>query len=162
MEKEKKFPEVKTDPNALSDHPNANDLNLRIFNSITGAAIIGVVLNELHDSFLVALPSRLFANKEQRLIEPYMPVKFVRMMKGSIVNMIPCYGEFEAFYIHYLLSEGKEQYPELIKTPFEDQLRGRFEQIKTAIVPPTEGQSVQQEEGPDSIVVPPGSNRYRH
>jgi hypothetical protein len=164
MDAEDKFPEVKTSHQALMEHSDGNDLNLRIVNSITGSSLMCVVLEELHDSFLVALPSRLLANKEQRLVEPHMPVRFARMFKPCIISMIPCYGEFEAFYLHYLLTKGNEHYPELYTVTFTAKLQKRFDAIKEGyFVKKDPAPLVQSEENTaDPIVMPLGTGRYKH
>jgi hypothetical protein len=114
----------------LEDHNTAEDLKLRIFNTLSGNSIIGIVLKETPDSFLVALPSKLMAVKDKRAIEPYMPIRFCRMHKATILTTIPCFGEFEIFYIQYLLSEGRGQYPDVIGGAYESRLKQRYDQLK--------------------------------
>lgn len=160
------FPEVETKISDLLDHNTASDLKLRIFNTVASSSILAIVLQETADSFLVALPCRLMANGDKRLIEPQMPVRFARFMKPTILYVTPCFGEFEVFYIRHLLDQGKEQYPELITGEFAQKLVDRFEKLKEqaiqikqdleAIAGPV------QDEEPNAAMMQPPAGKYKH
>jgi hypothetical protein len=161
------FPEIETEVEDLIDHDHAGDLRLRIFNTLSGSSIIGVVVKEIEDSFLVALPSKLMAVQDKRAIEPYMPIRFCRMHKATILTTIPCFGEFEVFYIQYLLDVGKQQYPELFTKEFEERLVARFKKLKRIAeelkqeLESLSGKVTEQKDlGSDIIGVPAG--KYKH
>lgn len=165
MTEEKKFPETRTTGDSLMNHVDGSDLNLRILNMITGTSLMSVVLEESYDSFLVALPSRLMALEAQRMVEPHMPVKLARIMKSAVITVIPCYGEFEFFYIEYLLNTGKKEFPELFTESFESKLKGRFGKIKDIMSKKESKPAPPAKEEPaagDSIVMQPSPTKYRH
>src|SRR5437870_2152032 len=123
------FPEVETTVDDLVNHNAAGDLRLRIFNTLSGNSILAIVMKETEDSFLVALPSKLMAIQDKRAIEPYMPIRFCRFFKPTIISAIPCFGEFEVFYTQYLLEQGAQQYPEIFTKDYVKRLEKRFEQL---------------------------------
>lgn len=161
------FPEVDTNWDDILDHENASDLKLRIFNTVAGSSILAIVLRETEDSFLVGLPCRLLASKDKKLIEPQMPVRFARFMKPTILYVTPCFGEFEIFYIKYLLGEGKLQYPEVITSEYEERLQERFnELLDTATKLKEKFESIAKseiaKEEPDLALMAPPSDKYKH
>jgi hypothetical protein len=124
------YPEVETVPSDLVDHNQSQDLNIRIMNTLSGSSVICIVMEEMDDSFLVALPCKLVAKGETKVIEPYILQKFVRMFTSTIITAIPCFGEFELFYIEWLLENGNSLYPEYVDGPFLEELRARLRRIK--------------------------------
>jgi hypothetical protein len=101
------FPKVETTLSDLEDHNTAEDLKLRIFNTLSGNSIIGIVLKETPDSFLVALPSKLMAVKDKRAIEPYMPIRFCRMHKATILTQYRVLESLKYFIFNiYSVKEG--------------------------------------------------------
>jgi hypothetical protein len=84
----------------------SRDLKLRIITLVSGSSVMGVILQELEDSFLVGLPSKIYEIGDKRSVEPFLPVPYMRFFKSTILHIIPCYGEFEVYYIRYLMKEG--------------------------------------------------------
>lgn len=161
------FPQVDTTWDDILNHEQAVDLKLRIFNTVASSSIIAIVIKETEDSFLVGLPCRLMANGDKRLIEPQMPVRFARFMKPTILYITPCFGEFEIFYIRYLLDQGKEQYPEFINEAFAKKLSERFNVLtEEATKLKKELESLAEEEGPKDpnslAIMAPAVGKYKH
>jgi hypothetical protein len=90
----------------------------RIFNlnNSNGTTMLGVLMEETDDSFLVGLPSRLIQNDGVYKVEPYLPVKFARFFKNSIVSTMFLFDKFYDTYIEYLQTRGKEIFPELVES----------------------------------------------
>lgn len=89
----------------------------RIFNlnNANGTTMLGVLIEETDDSFLVGLPSRLIQAEEGLKVEPYLSVKFARFFKTSIVSVMFLFDKFYDSYIEYLQTRGREIFPELIE-----------------------------------------------
>lgn len=97
----------------------------RIFieNSDKKSTILGFLLEETEDSFLVALPSKLVivedASREgeepvrYKQIVPYLPVPYCRLLKSSIFAVSYPFSEFKENFDIYLSSEGLNLYPEI-------------------------------------------------
>lgn len=97
----------------LMEHSHQNgDLGLRIVTSVTGSSIICVIQQENADSFLALLPSRLLAADDKFMIEAYMAVPFIRIMKATSVSVVPAFGDFEFYYTDFLIKRGKELCPQ--------------------------------------------------
>jgi hypothetical protein len=120
----------------LASHQTiTKELKLRIINLLSGSSILGIILREQDDSFLVGLPSKLMAYDDLRVVEPYMPVPVIRIFKPTILSLIPVYGEFEIYYIRYILKEGKEVLEDLdfssnLGPAFENRLKERANHIR--------------------------------
>ncbi len=163
------YPEIDTTSSDLVDHNKSTDLNLRIMNILSGSSLLCVVMEELSDSFLVALPCKLVAYKDKKAVEPYLPVQFVRIMKPTVLMVMPCFGEFEAFYIDWLLVNGNNLFPEFIDELYLTAFKERFSAIKkeaTALAGNLESIANTPEERKDdsstpSIITPPDS-KYKH
>lgn len=123
------FAEIITDPSDLMDHNESEDLNLRILNTLSGNSLLCVVMEESVDSFLVALPCKLMSYGEKRVIETYLPVKFVRFFKPTLLAAIPMFGEFEQFYIKWLLENGNNLFPDFIEEEAVGLLQKRYDDI---------------------------------
>lgn len=158
------FPEVETDPSDLADHNKSTDLNLRILNTLSGSSLLCIIMEELEDSFLVALPCKLMAYGEKKVIEPYMPVRFVRFFKPTLLAAIPCFGEFELFYIKWLLANGNNLFPKFIVEEAVNALQKRYDVITSEakdLVQNLESIAEKKEDVPMPIIAPPDS-RYKH
>jgi hypothetical protein len=165
MNKLELFPEIETTEADLLDHNEAVDLKLRIFNTVAGSTVMVVVLRETAHSFLVALPCKLLASGDRRLVEPLMPVRFCRFMKATLPYVVPCYGEFELYYIRFLVEQGKALYPSLFENGFEEKLKARLEKlVKRAEEMRKELDEIASKElsDPDSPIMAPPINKYKH
>lgn len=77
--------------------------------------LLGFVLSETADSFLVALPSRLVKSEEDGSlkIEPFIDVPFLRVVKSNVIMVMHLFGEFLVPFNEYLEKEGAERYPSI-------------------------------------------------
>lgn len=163
------FFDTSTKPSDLLNHNLATDLKLRILNTLSGASLMGVVAQETRDSFLVILPSRLLENGIKRVVEPHVPVRFGRFQKSTILSTIPCFGEFEAYYIQYLLTTGMDVFPEFFKPVYIKKLTKRLLALKVVLDKLNEEAELKKkklkEESETATVntIPAqGSTKYRH
>lgn len=86
---------------------------LFILNNSSQTNLLGVLLEENDDSFLVGLLSRLLEVDEGTRIEPFIKVPYLRLMKNSVMTVLFLFGIFKEKYIPYLIEEGEALYPEL-------------------------------------------------
>lgn len=120
----------------LLDSNNAMDLKMRIFNTVSGSSIIGIVVEETEDSFLVVLPAKLMLYGEepnqQKVIEAHVPLPFTRMMKSTIMIIMPIFGEYEFYYTQYIRDLGKKASAGLLNDDYYKRLDVRIENILEA------------------------------
>lgn len=85
----------------------------RIFtlNNSSSTTLLGVVLEENDDSFLVGIPSRLLDSDNGMRIEPFVAVPYLRLMKSSVLSVLFLFGVFREKYLPYLIERGVELYP---------------------------------------------------
>jgi hypothetical protein len=80
-----------------------------IFNTVAGISVMSVILEELEDSFIVGLPSRLIRQKAGSITaEPYLPELISRFYKSTLLNHVPISGTFELPYLTYLMDNGEK------------------------------------------------------
>ena len=100
--------------------------DIRVFNRTSdGQSVVGILLQEISDSFLVGLPARLLKHSESDTItaEAFIPFPYARLMKSNISEITPVFGIFEFPYLAYLKEVALVEYPE-----YEDFLpEGTFE-----------------------------------
>lgn len=161
------FPPVDTTPDDLMDHNNSSDLNLRILNTLSGSSLLCAIMEEHEDSFLVALPCKLVTYGDVRAIEQYIMFPFMRIPKPAILGIIPCFGEFEKYYVEWLLQNGNNQFPQFIGEEYITALQARFETIKgevnklqNSLVDIARKEEETKSTSP-SIIAPPES-KYKH
>lgn len=87
----------------------------RIFtlNNVNSTTMLGVLLEETEDSFLVGLPSRLIDSEAGLKIDPFMSVPYMRLIKNSVLSVLYPFGVFKEKYIPYLIEQGPTIYPEI-------------------------------------------------
>jgi hypothetical protein len=73
--------------------------------------LLGYVLIETGDSFLVALPSRLLEVEGVKQIQAFIEVPYCRLQKTSVSMVIPMFGEFKQYFDKYIREEGAKRYP---------------------------------------------------
>lgn len=126
------YPDVKTTAQDLMDHEvPTKDLKLRVLNILSGTSLLGIIMQETEDSFLVGLPCKLMEYENKKAVQPYIPIPFIRVFKTTIIVALPCFGEFEIFYIKWLLDHGKYLYPDLVCPAYEDKLKERLSDLKS-------------------------------
>lgn len=93
-----------------------SNLGIRIFNlnNQAGTSLLGIVLFENDDSFLVGLPSKLLKKDDKYKVELYMPVQSIRLMKSSVSIVSMPFTPFEEHYLEFLDTEGRDLYPEVV------------------------------------------------
>lgn len=95
------------------------DAGPRIFvlSNAEATTLLGVMLEETDDSFLVAIPSKLVhgpkGKESDHQVVPFIPVPYLRVFKSSLMTTMFLYGEYEDKYLAYLQEHGEEIYPEL-------------------------------------------------
>lgn len=100
----------------------------RIFtlNNVNSTTVLGVVMTETDDSFLVALPSRLTEQAEHHpdgsvivtgppVVVPLSSEAYLRLMKNAVLGVSHMYGIFREKYLEYINTEGKKLYPEVFE-----------------------------------------------
>lgn len=90
--------------------------DLRIFTLNNNSPILGILLQENEDSFLVGLPTRFSKDKESgsMFLEGVIPFPYFRIFKSSLFNIAPLYGVFSTTYTKYLQEVGLVNHPEFI------------------------------------------------
>ena len=78
-----------------------------------GTTLLGFVLSETDDSFLVALPSRLIDKEGEKVIEAFINVPFLRLLKSAVSMVIPPFADFKECFDKYLAESGALRYPDM-------------------------------------------------
>lgn len=96
-------------------------LGTRVFslNNTNGTTLVGVVVSETDDSFMVGLPARLLktteGDNERFRIEPFSPEPYIRLIKYNVTFVTFAFGIFKTAYDTYLDTVGRDDFPELIE-----------------------------------------------
>lgn len=120
----------------MGNYESETDAGLRIFNTVSGLSLMGIVLQEQDDSFLIGLPAKLMVYPErgpERVVEPHVPVPFIRSFKHTMLTVMPLFGEYEAYYTNYLLKEGLKIYPEIFTEKFLTILNNRLKFVRKTL-----------------------------
>lgn len=84
-----------------------------ILNNATQTNMLGVLIEETDDSFLVGLPSRLLEAEKGVQVEPFVQVPYLRLMKTSVSTILYLFGIFKDKYLSYLIEHGATLYPDI-------------------------------------------------
>lgn len=84
-----------------------------ILNNATQTNMLGVLIEETDDSFLVGLPSRLLETEDGVRVEPFVRVPFLRLMKTSVSTVLYLFDIFKEKYLAYLIEHGTALYPDI-------------------------------------------------
>ncbi len=104
-----------------------------VLNTANCPSIAAVVMEETDDSFLVAAAARIVESEgEKAHAEAYSPIPYFRIMKGSVIGVMPLFGVFYEAYTPYLISQGDSIYTKLI--PVVDYLRSKTESFIDPVV----------------------------
>lgn len=100
--------------------------NYVIFNTVAGISIMGLIMEEIADSFIVGLPARLIKDKGTLRADPYVPTGTARFFKSTLLNYIELTDDFELPYLLYVIENSDK-----IELPEEelDVLKARVEEI---------------------------------
>lgn len=117
----------------MGDTIKSNHTQIRILNNVAGSSVLGIIMEETEDSFLVAAPSRLVSyNKDSSLdlqIEPYVPVPFARFFKSTLLSVTPAFREFEVAYIDYILKNYDTLFEGIFPPEERENLEKRWAQV---------------------------------
>ncbi len=106
-----------------------------VFNNAESTTLLGVMLEETDDSFLVAIPSKLIhgpkGKETEHIVVPFIPVPYIRVMKSALMTTMYLYGEYAEKYIAYLKERGEDIYPELqdVMESIREQLEDTEEEL---------------------------------
>lgn len=94
----------------------SSSIGIRVFNlnNQSGTTLIGVVMFENEDSFLVALPSKLLKKDDDYKVDLYVPIDMVRLMKSNITLLSHPFSPFEEHYLEFLDTYGREVCPDIV------------------------------------------------
>lgn len=127
----------------IEEEPTEEDILLyssypgpRIFvqNTDPSINIFGLLLEENDDSFLVGLPARIKETTEGLVVEPFVPVPYFRLMKSGILHVMYTFGVFDEKYMEYLMTKGREIYPEI--SEYIEEGDNQTEPAEAAVVKP--------------------------
>jgi hypothetical protein len=151
--------------------------DLRVINTVLGSSVLGIILKELPDSFLVGLPGKLVRQHvvdgssgefldESLVVQEFVPPSEIRLFKSTLLSMLPLFDDFEYFYLQYLLTEGIEKCPDMISDTDKEILTRRLEDCGYIVAPAeqaAEDPSEREDRGPspDSFLVLTG-DKTRH
>lgn len=104
---------------STSDEPRIFELN-----SQSKSTIIGVVLEETEDSFLVGIPSRLVQDSEtgDYSLIPYLPVPHIRLLKSGISMIIPMFDPYRSAFMKYYQKFPVENKPKRSNSDVDSEL----------------------------------------
>lgn len=117
-------------------------VSARLFtlNNEANTTLLGILLEETDDSFLVGIPSRLVKSGEEHFIQPFAPVPYFRLLKNSVMSVMYPFGIFTEKFNEYVKTEGVELYPPLADIMTLD---AEEEQVEETPEPPQEQNEVQ-------------------
>lgn len=84
-----------------------------VLNNESYTNVLGVLLDENEDSFLVGLPATLMTDDATTKVMPFLPIPYFRLMKSSVFCIMYMYGKYTEYYHKYVDEKGKELYPEI-------------------------------------------------
>ena len=143
---------------------------MRLINIFSGSTIMGIIIGETNDSFLVAFPARLLNEGGVIQVEPYVPVSYTRLFKTAIIAMTPILFEFEYHYIPYVLNCMDTNFPSYVTHDRKEYLEKRLAELielnkaVTETVKKTDDNENNIENGTsgnNSILINSGS-KYKH
>ena len=76
--------------------------------------ILGVMLEETQDSFLIALPAKITKNENVSILEEVMESPYVRFMKSDFRAVTFASGIHKRMYVEYLILKSPSTFPELL------------------------------------------------
>lgn len=96
-----------------------------IMNNSELSTILGIMIDESDDSFLVALPSRVVDRDGTKVVIPVVEADFVRMVKSSVTMVLFPFSSFSEVYLEYVTqmakeNEAYEEYLDMFKAYLEN------------------------------------------
>lgn len=107
------------------DEANVSEEDVLMFSTYSGPRvfilnderktnILGLVLDESDDSFLVGMPGKALQDAEGNYkIEPFVPVPYLRFLKSGILSLMYVPEPVSTIYQTYLEEKGPEIYPDI-------------------------------------------------
>jgi hypothetical protein len=116
--------------------------------------VVGVVLEETEDSFLVALPVTVRIQDTLSLIEAITDLPYMRFIKSDVRAVTSCEGIHKRMYIEFLTINSTDIFPELLdmigetvdsntETPIETSNREMHEDMENLSMDHIEKESIQ-------------------
>lgn len=85
-------------------------------------SIIGVLLEETSDSFLIAMPMKVSKTKNMVYLEEIMPdIPYTRFLKSGVLAVIFSIDTIEKKYIEFIKANSSDLFPELLSIIGEDE-----------------------------------------
>jgi hypothetical protein len=95
---------------------------LIVLNNAAMTNVLGLLLEESDDSFLVGIPGIAKQQEDGSMdIQPFVPVPYIRLLKSAIISVMYTFGVLEDAYMQYLDTKGRELYPEVAEYIEEDE-----------------------------------------
>lgn len=90
---------------------------LFMLNNAAASTLLGIIMEETEDSFLVGFPSKMLKvdETEEYRVDAYVPGPFFRLMKHCVISVMFMVEPFLTPFNEYLESEGPDLYPELLE-----------------------------------------------
>lgn len=90
--------------------------DFRIFHFLQSPPILGILLQETDDSFLVGLATKLVKQPDSDTLkmEEVLPFPYLRLFKSNVFYVTPQFNVFEYAYLKYLKEVGLVEHPEMI------------------------------------------------
>lgn len=108
-----------------------DSLDIKILNTAPGSSVMAIIVEEMKDSFLVGLPSRLVMYDESTIVvEEYAQSPYIFLYKSQLVSIVPVRGIYERYFLEYILKVGLEQYPDILTDRQQKELVERLEKSK--------------------------------
>lgn len=110
------------DTEVVEEEPGPEDIlmysaypgpRLFILNTADGTNLLGLVLDESDDSFLVGLPSRAITSEAGPKIVAYNAAPYLRLMKTSLISVMYIPDGFLEMFMQYVTDNGRKIYPEV-------------------------------------------------
>lgn len=133
--------------------------NFTILNTIGGSSIMGIIEEELEDSFLVKLPARLVSEDGVVLAESYTDVCCMRFFKYALFATAPIYGQFEKYYLQYILTEGLSTHPDAVSEEDTLVMGKRLEELT---IPEESFKDINSDEAVSNGFLVPGNSNVKH
>lgn len=97
---------------------------IRIFslNNNQQTTLLGILVEETDDSFLVGLPSRMVKDEktEDLSVVPYLPATFYRLLKTSVEGVLFMEDPFLSEYHKYVVGMNRPEFEEILPILFEN------------------------------------------
>lgn len=109
---------------AVEDDVEMTDENILLYTMMAGPRVfvlnnsemtnvLGLVLDETDDSFLVGIPGIIKNTMGGYNVEAFAPTPYMRLIKASVVSIMYLMPPVHQMYMDYVEKKGREIYPEI-------------------------------------------------